>query len=90
MYILELQISVSPNVSDGFTLFKFSMTGLWPHAYARHILNPDQLENNAQPTSVDRPNSLPNGSFRSPNGLEMGNTGQGQALDFMEAGRRYQ
>ncbi|XP_052148367.1 lipid phosphate phosphatase 2-like [Oryza glaberrima] len=64
--------------------------GLWPHAYARHILNPDQLENNAQPTSVDRPNSLPNGSFRSPNGLEMGNTGQGQALDFMEAGRRYQ
>uniref|UniRef100_A0A0E0C6G6 Phosphatidic acid phosphatase type 2/haloperoxidase domain-containing protein n=1 Tax=Oryza meridionalis TaxID=40149 RepID=A0A0E0C6G6_9ORYZ len=64
--------------------------GLWPHAYARHILNPDQLENNAQPTSLDRPNSLPNGSFRSSNGLEMGNTGQGQALDFMEAGRIYQ
>ncbi|XP_015693877.1 lipid phosphate phosphatase 2-like isoform X2 [Oryza brachyantha] len=62
--------------------------GLWPHAYARHILNPDQLESNPTPTSVDRPNSLPSGSFRSSNGLEMGNASQ--ALDSMEAGRRHQ
>lgn len=61
--------------------------GLWPHAYFRHVLNPEG-ESQAQPASMDRRNSLLNGSFRGADGLEMRTTSQ--ALDSMEAGRREQ
>ncbi|OEL37842.1 hypothetical protein BAE44_0001140 [Dichanthelium oligosanthes] len=61
--------------------------GLWPHAYFRHILEPEG-ENQVQPTSTSRRNSLQNGSFHSPDVVEMRSTGQ--ALDSMEAGRREQ
>lgn len=64
-----------------------SIAGLWPHAYFRHVLNPEG-ESQAQPASMDRRNSLLNGSFRGADGLEMRTTSQ--ALDSMEAGRREQ
>jgi hypothetical protein len=62
------------------------MAGLWPHAYFRHILEPGS-ENQVQPTSMSRRNSLQNGSH-GPDAVEMRSTGQ--VLDSMEAGRREQ
>ncbi|KAJ1284898.1 hypothetical protein BS78_03G240400 [Paspalum vaginatum] len=60
--------------------------GLWPHAYFRHILEPEG-ENQVQPTSM-RVISLQNGSFHGHDAMEMRSTSQ--ALDSLEAGRRVQ
>ncbi|KAG2599960.1 hypothetical protein PVAP13_5KG484600 [Panicum virgatum] len=59
--------------------------GLWPHAYFRHILEPEG-ENQVQRTSMSHRNSFQNGSFHGPDAVEMRSTSQ--ALDSMEAGRR--
>ncbi|CAO1947873.1 unnamed protein product [Urochloa humidicola] len=61
--------------------------GLWPHAYFRHIHEPHG-ENQVQPVSMSRRNSLQNGSFHGPDAVEMRSTSQ--VLDSMEAGRREQ
>ncbi|KAK3161640.1 hypothetical protein QOZ80_1BG0079650 [Eleusine coracana subsp. coracana] len=61
--------------------------GLWPHAYFRHILEPES-ENQVQPTSMNRHNSPRNGSFHGLDAVEMRTTSQ--TLESMEAGQRTQ
>ncbi|KAF8696092.1 hypothetical protein HU200_036982 [Digitaria exilis] len=61
--------------------------GLWPHAYFRHILEPEG-ENQVQPTFMSRRNSVQNVPFHGPDAVEMRSTSQ--ALDSMETGRREQ
>ncbi|AQK97639.1 Lipid phosphate phosphatase 2-like [Zea mays] len=62
--------------------------GLWPHAYFRHILEPEG-DSQAQPTYMSRRSSVQNGSFQySPDAVEMRSTSQ--AMDSMEAGQRAQ
>lgn len=68
-----------------FYLIQWS--GLWPHAYFRHIREPEG-DNQVQPTYMSRRSSIQNGSFHSPDAVEMRSTSQ--ALDSMEAGGRVQ